>query len=120
MAQWLHIPGARAAAAEEGRVSLILDEKSRGDGGPVPLRAVVILREGTEVPTMRPAPAVEAVRDVLALTFHLPSAASRAASFARVADLTVQVEILNLHRRMTIASLGDVVTLVERHLGGAG
>ena len=64
-------------------------------------------------------PAAAAVRDLLALTFHLPTAASRAACFARVADLAALVPTFNLHRQMTVESLGAVITLVERHLDTA-
>jgi hypothetical protein len=64
-------------------------------------------------------PAAAAVRDLLALTFHLPTAVSRAACFARVADLAALVPTFNLHRQLRIESLAEVVTLVERHLTAA-
>lgn len=117
VAGYLRVPGAHAASAEEGRVPLVLDERSRGDGGPVPLRAIVILRQDPEATRLQPAPAVEAVRDLLALTFDLPTSSSRALSFARVTDLTAQVDVLNLYRPLTMESLDDVVVLVQRHVG---
>lgn len=116
VAPWLHLPGARAAAAEEGRVPLIVDGQFRGDGAAVPLRAIVILRQTGGAAMLEVAPAAAALRDLLALTFHLPTAAARAACFARVADLTARVPAFNLHRQMTVESLTEVVTLVERHL----
>lgn len=117
VAEWLHIPGARAAWAEDGRAPLIIDEQLRGDGHRVPLRAILFLGNGTGPPELRPLPTTEALRDVFALAFRLPSAESRAACFDRVTDLVGRVETLTLHRQMTMESLEEVVALVERHLG---
>jgi hypothetical protein len=119
MAPQLSLPGARAAAAEEGRVPLVIDDRFRGDGAAVPLGAIIILRESSAStsPLLNAAPAVEVVRDLMALTFQLHGPANRGETFARVADLASRVRTLNLHRSMTIESLGDVVRLVERHVG---
>lgn len=120
VASQLPMEGTLAPAAPgEGRVPVLIGEVARGDGEPVPLRAIVFLDEGLE-PRLAPVTAADAVRDVLALAFRLPSDRHRAAVFARVADLTGGVEMLRLHRRITIESLDDVVALVVRHIGSAG
>jgi hypothetical protein len=116
VAERLHIPGASALAPQQGRVPLIIDESSRGGGGGVPLRAILLLRPSFQPATLERVAAAEAVRDVFALTFRVPTDASRAACFARVTDLTAQVQNLRLHRPMTIEALHEVVMLVERHL----
>jgi len=116
VAPQLSLPGARAVAAEEGRVPMIIDEQFRGDGAALPLRAIVILREASASAMLEPVSAVEAVRDLLALTFQLHGASNRAESFARVADLAGRVPTFNLHRQMTVESLGEVVNLVERRV----
>lgn len=120
VAEWLHIPGAPIAWTEEGRAPLILDERLRGDGRAVPLRAILFLRQTSGPAILERIPPAEAVRDVFALAFRLPSNASRSACFSRVADMVGQVETLTLQREMTMEALGDVVSLVERHLAPLG
>lgn len=119
VAESLPMSGASAAGgaeSDEGRVPLLFDESLRGDGRPVPLAAILFLRAAAEAAVLQPVPAAEALRDVFALTFRFPTDASRAACFARVADVISRVQTLRLHRRMTIESLTEVVTLVERHI----
>lgn len=114
VAQSLRMPGATAAAPEGDRVRLIFDESLRGYGGAVPLRAMFFLSQSSGPARLELVPAAEAVRDIFALTFSLPSDASRAASFTRITDLAARVQTLRLHRPMTIESLNEVVALVER------
>ena len=114
----LTIAGTVAARAEEGRVPLVFEPAARGGGGPVPLRAIMILREAVDgLVRLEPIVPMVATRDLFALTFGLPSAASRAACFSRVAQLAARTETLNLHRPRTVESLADVVAAVEGHLG---
>ena len=118
VAEWLRIPGARPAGSEKDRVSLVFDERLRGSGGAVPLRAILLLRKTTDRPTLRTIPAVEAVREVFGLTFWLPTDAFRAAAFRRIADVVVSVPTFALHRPLTMDSLPEVVALVEDQLSG--
>jgi hypothetical protein len=109
VARSLEVPGTTAAATplEEGRTPLVFD---------APLRAILFLRMQADAPVLEGLPSAEAARDLFALAFRLPSDASRAACFTRVVDLVSRVETLDLRRPMTVASLPDVVALVERHL----
>lgn len=118
VAPLMNIPGARAIEADEGRVPLVIDEPFRGSGAAIPLGAILILRaSGPSVAArLEPVRPMDAVRDLLALTFHLPGATGQAASFSRVADLVARVPAFNLYRPMTIESLDDVTALLERHL----
>ena len=121
VADSLHIGSAPASTSgEDGRVPLIVKPSVRGDGDAVPLQAVFLLHEGSDAPTLKRAPAVEALRDVFALTFRLPGVESSAECFTRVARLTAEVPTFRLYRRMTIESLPEVVELVRRHLASAG
>lgn len=122
VAQALVIPGATAAwtSAEDGRTAFVFDESARGSGHAVPLRAVLMLRSGIDRATLTRVPAAEAARDLFALAFRLNTDESRAACFTRAVDLAANVEVMNLHRPMTIASLREVVSLVEQHVAGPG
>ena len=118
VASQMEIPGARLIESEEGRVPLVIEEPFRGNGASVPLGTILILRDSgsSAVVRLEPAGSMDAIRDLLALTFHLPGAAGRAASFSRIADLVARVPAFNLHRPMTIDSLDEVTTLLERHV----
>jgi hypothetical protein len=114
----LAIRGARIVAGDDGRVPLLLDPATRGSGDGLPIGAVLILRQAADRVALRPLPAANAIRDLLALTFHLPSSTSQGESFGRIADLAAAVPAFDLYRPMTIESLGEVVALVEDLVGG--
>ena len=110
----------RVGLGGDGRVGLILDERDRGDGIGVPLRAILFLRSGSGPARLEPVRTTEAIRDILALTFQLPDPASRAAAFSRVADLAAQVETFDLRRRIESHATGEVVRLIEQLAAGDG
>ncbi len=111
-------PGDSAEAVAEGeRLFVMPDPALRGDGGAVPLAAVLVLRESTDRVELQPVPAVEAIRDLWALTFWLPTDASRAAVFERVTDLVGRVPVLDLRRELSLDSLPRVVRAVEDLVG---
>jgi len=113
----IDLPGRRVGIGDDGRVGVILDEGVRGDGNPVPLRAIIFLRSGQGPATLEPVRPADAIRDILALTFQLPTSASRAAAFSRVADLAAGVVTFDLVRRIEADSTGDVIGLIERLAG---
>lgn len=117
VASSLDLPGRRAHADDDGRVRIVLDEGVRGSGDPVPLRAILFLRHGTDAPALAPADPATAIRDVLALTLRLPTDVSQAACFERVTDLVTGVECLDLQRRLTMDELPLVIGMVERAVG---
>ncbi|HET6745451.1 MAG TPA: hypothetical protein VFH90_06330 [Candidatus Limnocylindria bacterium] len=116
----LDIPTATAlpTSFEDGRTAFLFDDASRGSGAALPLRAILMLRPGEGPPTLRSVDSARAARDLFSLAFRLPTDASRAACFARVVDLAGRVEVMDLHRPITIDSLPSVISLVERHLEG--
>lgn len=116
VAQELQVPHARAiGSVEDDRVHLALDPARRGDCTPVPLRAVVLLRRCDEGVRIEPATPAEAVRDLWALSFRLPTEPDRARCFAAVAGLARAVPIWNLHRPLRFDELPATVELVTRH-----
>ena len=121
VASHMEVPGARMVEAEQGRVPLVIEEQSRGSGAPVPLGAILILRASvaSATPRLEPARSMDAIRDLLALTFHLPGASGRGSAFSGISDLVARVPAFNLYRPMTMDALGEVTTLLERHLAQA-
>jgi hypothetical protein len=99
--------------AEGDRLFVIAAPEARGDGAAVPLAGVVFLRDGGEVPVLEEARAATAIPDLWALTFTLPTTASRAAAFDRLTTLARTVPALNLRRELRFDTLPRVVELVE-------
>lgn len=115
VADHMRVPHATGLPAPDGRVPLIFDTDRRGTGAPVPLGAIVLLRSDDEV-NLTPVSAHEAARDLFALSFRLPLAEHRSATFARVVDLAARVPVLNLYRPMTLESIDEVITRIGDHL----
>lgn len=117
----LRIPAARIAPSDdEGRVPLVFDAGARGDGAPVPLSAIVIVREPSEVPRMEAVRAADAVRDLLALTFRVPTPTAMSETFERLVAIAAGTTVYDLHRPMTLESLDAVVSLVADRVTALG
>lgn len=115
VASQLSLPQSVREPMPNGRVCLVLDEDRRGDGGRVPLRAIILLRNGEDI-SLRRVPRAQATRDLFALSFVLPIREQRAAVFSRIVDLVTEVEVLDLYRPMTLPAMERVVAAVEAHL----
>jgi len=110
----VEVPGTVVVEEDDERVHLAVAEDLRGDGLPVPLDAVVFLR-----PSDAGAPRVErispedAIADLWALSFHLPTDEDRARCFDRIVRLAAAVPIWNLHRPMGLELLPESVRALE-------
>jgi hypothetical protein len=111
--QGLQTQGASRIVTERERVFVILGGLLRGSGKPVPLAAILFLRQGAEQLDLQTVPTIDAIRDLWTLTFSLPDDASRGAVFERVTDLVANVPVLNLRREVSLETLRQVVTRVE-------
>ena len=112
----LEIPNATpVGTVDDDRVHLALDPAVRGDCSPIPVRAIVLLRHADEGVRIEPAPRTQAVRDLWALAFRLPTDADRARCFTAVADLARLVPVWNLYRRLTMRDLRAAVDCVVEH-----
>jgi hypothetical protein len=105
----LQIPGTRPIAENPARIYLAIDEALRGNTEPVPLRAIVFLRESDSEPTMTPVAAAESLPDLWSVSFKLPTDADRAQCFDFLARLAGAVPIWNLERRLDFNNLPLVV-----------
>ena len=109
VARRLELPGARLVGEDPDRVHYALERP--GDCEPVPLRAVVFLDEG-DTAVLEPVEPPEALRDLWALSFRLPTEEDVGRSFAAVADLAAAVPVLRLRRPLALDALADHVALV--------
>ncbi|HEX2046095.1 MAG TPA: hypothetical protein VHF23_10745 [Gaiellaceae bacterium] len=108
----LEVPGA-VVGEDDDRVHLAHDGELRGDGGPVPLRGIVLLRRGGRIGLER-VPAQEALRDLWALSLKLPEDTDRARCFHGLVELTAGVPVWNLHRPLSYGRLPTVVRTLAR------
>jgi hypothetical protein len=106
----LDLPGARRLGENQDRVHYALE--GPGDCTPVPLRAVVFLDEADAAPSLEPVARSEAVRDLWALSFKLPTEEDVGRAFARIADLAAAVPAFRLRRRLALDELDAHVFLV--------
>ena len=107
------IPDGMRLAEMGARAVLEIMPERRGDGGPVPLAAIVLLHvgEGPELRLER-ADNAAAIRDMWALAFRIPETVDRTRTFQQLADLTTAVPVYSFHRPMTFETLPDVVAQV--------
>jgi hypothetical protein len=109
------IPGGMSIASQaRGRVEMAIDDDRRGGAAPVPVRAVVLLREslGDRVELERVA-TMDAIPDLWTLAFRLPESGDRSRAFQQVAEFADRVPVWNLSRPLTMSRLPDVVAKVE-------
>jgi hypothetical protein len=106
----LDLPGARLLGEDEERAHYALE--GPGTCEPVPLAAVVFLDEGSGAAALEPVEQPEAIRDLWALSFRLPTEEDVGRSFAGVADLAAAVPAFRLRRPLDLDRLDDHVALV--------
>jgi len=112
MAGRLPLPGARELAVGDDRIHFALDPDRRGDCSPLPLRALVFLRRGEGGLTLERVPAADALPDLWALAFRLPTAADRERCFRSIAGLADGIRVWNLSRELRLDGLDDVVGII--------
>jgi hypothetical protein len=110
VAAQLELPSVRRVGESEDRVHYAL--KAPGDCEPVPVRAVVFLDTSDDAAALEPVDHADAIRDLWALSFRLPTEDDVGRSFAGVTDLASAVPALRLRRPLDLASVDDHVDLV--------
>jgi hypothetical protein len=106
--------GTHVISEYEDRIFLALDENRRGSDDPVPIRAIVFLRESTNEIHIESVARQRAIPDLWALNFHLPNEASRAQSFRQLTGLISNVPVWNIYRPLRIASLTETVARISK------
>jgi hypothetical protein len=97
------------------RTHYALDRETRGDGTPVPLKAIVFLRISDGPILLERAPVSEAVRDLFGLSFRLPTERGQVQVFESATDLVGKVPAWNLHRPLTVESLAQVMEAIIKN-----
>lgn len=105
----LELSRASRVGEDDDRVHYVL--QAPGDCEPVPLRAVVFLDESEDV-GLEPVDQPEAIRDLWALSFRLPTEQDVADSFTGVVDLAASVPAFRFRRPLDLDALDDHVALV--------
>ncbi|MGH3004314.1 MAG: hypothetical protein ACRDOS_00105 [Gaiellaceae bacterium] len=105
----LKLPGAQELAAGDDRVHLSLDRSRRGDCTPLPIRALVFLRRGDGDVAFERVPTADALRDLWALSFRLPTIEDRERCFQSITALADTIRIWNLSRRLRLEGLRQVI-----------
>lgn len=114
MAARLDVPRATLLSEREDRVHMAVDPGFRGDCAPVPLRAIVMLRgEADHIELERAAPQ-DAIRNLFALSFQLPTDAERVRTFTAATELVRSVPVWNLRRPVTVEDLPAAVEELAR------
>jgi len=104
--------GTHVAATRGGRTYLALDEDRTGSSAPVPIVALVFLRESSNGITFERVPASIAIRDLWTVSFRLPGDAARARTFTQLTRLAGAVPSWNLYRPVRLESLDATVTRI--------
>ena len=109
--------GTHVVIARPDRVFLGLNDDRKGSGRPVPIKAIVFLRESEEM-RIEPVSASVVLPDLWHLNFRLATQPHRARSFQQLARLAGSVPSWNLHRPLRLESLDRTVELIAKHLSG--
>ena len=104
--------GTHLVAARPGRVYIAVDDDRRGSGAPVPIVAIVFLRESADRISMERTAAARAIRDLWTLRFQLPTKSARARAFTHLAQLAGAIPAWNLYRPVRLDALDATVARV--------
>ena len=109
--------GMHVVVARPDRIYLGVDDDRKGGSSPVPIRAIVFLREAEDVRMERVAASV-AVTDLWHLNFRLATNEFRARSFQQLTRLAGTVPCWNVYRPLRLSSLERTVALVTERTQG--
>lgn len=104
--------GLFVAERREERVFVGFDADHAGSGAPVPVRAIVFLRESSTL-SVESVDRVTALKDLWLLSFRTRTDEGRADAFRRLSALAGSVESWNLSRPLTLDTLPATVALIQ-------
>jgi hypothetical protein len=104
--------GSTVVAERPDRIVLRIDDVRAGSADPVPIRAILFLRQTDNDIRFEPVDRVRALPDLYALSFRTGGRESAAETFARVSRLAAGTTIWNLYRPLRLDNLDQVVAEV--------
>jgi hypothetical protein len=104
--------GLFVAAERPDRVFVGFEGSARGSSAPVPIRAIVFLREA-ESSRLERVPPSTALKDLWRLSFRTGTEDARAGSFRSLARLAGSVSCWNVYRPLKLGELQATVELIE-------
>jgi len=107
--------GMHVVVVRPDRTYLGLDDDRKGSSAPVPIKAIVFLREADDL-RIEPATASVALADIWHLNFRLATNEFRARSFQQLTRLAGSVPSWNLYRPLRLSSLDATVALIAERL----
>jgi hypothetical protein len=115
-AERIELADALEVGERDDRVHFAIEPHRRGDCRPVPLCAILLLRESAHGFRLEQPATVDVVRDLWPLSFNLPNAADRARCFDAVTALVRAVPVRNLYRPFRLEELPGAVQFVAEHV----
>src|SRR5688500_15901979 len=109
-------PGTHVIVQRPDRIYLGLDDDRKGTSAPVPIKAIVFLREADDVRIERVTAAV-ALADVWHLNFRLATTEFRTRAFRQLTRLAGTVPCWNVYRPLRLESLEPTVDLIAAQFG---
>jgi hypothetical protein len=111
--------GTHVVSIHDDRIYLALDEKRRGSVDPVPIRALVFLRESADDIYLEQVPPARALPDLWALGFRLPNDGARAQCFKQITRFAGNVPVWNLYRPLRLDRLPETVSRIVNTVGSS-
>lgn len=108
--------GTFVAGRREDRVFIGFEAVQAGSSAPVPIRAIVFLREADRL-AVEPVDRATALKDLWGLSFRTGTESGGADCFRSLSALAGSVKTWNVIRPLTLASLSDTVDLVRSTVG---
>jgi hypothetical protein len=110
--QRLELSGSRVVAEDPDRVTLTLLESTRGDGEPVPIRAIILLGSPNAAFAIEPVALPAAIRALWSLSFMLPRDADRVRSFQGVVTLASAVPVWSFRWPKRFTEMPEALTAI--------
>ncbi|HEY7574554.1 MAG TPA: hypothetical protein VIB08_05285, partial [Thermoanaerobaculia bacterium] len=111
-AEQLGTGGLYTAWERADRIYAAVEPDRRGSGDPLPLKRIVLLDAESGPLSVSDVSPPEAVRDLWAMSFWLPTDGSRAACFEGLGKLLARVPVVRVRRPREWAALPEVVAFI--------
>jgi len=108
--------GLFVVAERPDRIFVGFDAERAGTSAPVPIRAIVFLREAS-VLAVEEVPRPTALKDLWRLSFRTGTDSDRADSFQRLATMAGSVASWNVYRPLLLTTLDSTVDLIQNTVG---